>query len=63
MSMSREEAVVKLAELTSQIRSSIREAEAFAIEHKLDFSLDIAYGMGGYFDGDEGEWNPSSQSC
>lgn len=63
MSMSREEAVVELAKLVRQVESSIRDAEAFAIEHKLDFSLRTAYGMGGYFDGDEGEWNPSSQSC
>lgn len=56
-------AAVQLAGLVSQINRLVSEAERLADQHELDFNLDIAYGMGGYYDGTEGEWNPSSQSC
>lgn len=54
----------------------VREAEALATTHKLSFSWDLAYGMGGTFHGDpedrydrygeneaEAGWSASSQGC
>jgi hypothetical protein len=72
--MSTKELQAQLSELVRKFNAALAEAEAFAIEHKLGFSLSPAYGMGGYFDGEQvgqmggyGEesdgWNPSSQGC
>ena len=55
----------------------IKEAEVLADEHGLDFSINVAYGMGGWYTGkgnkedwDSSEytepdfgWDASSQSC
>lgn len=72
--MSTKELNAKLAALVQEVYDALRAAEDFAEEHKLGFSFSPAYGMGGYFDGeqvggtnewgDESDgWNPSSQSC
>ncbi len=58
-----QEAIAKIKELKMAALILIEEAEALAKAHKLDFTIDLAYGMGGWYDGIEGEWNPSSQSC
>ena len=52
-----------LANLVAEAEAALAEAEQFADEHGLTFSFEPAYGMGWYYDGEEGEWNASSQSC
>lgn len=61
--MSTKELQAELGELVKQAEIALVEAERFADKHGLDFSFSPAYGMGGYYDGEEGEWNPSSESC
>jgi hypothetical protein len=61
--MTKEEAVAKIADLVVEAYSAINEAESLADEHGLDFSFSPAYGMGGWYDGEDQCWNPSSQSC
>lgn len=59
--MTKEQANNLLSDKLEQARALISECEALADKYQLEFSMDIAYGMGGYYE--EGEWNPSSQSC
>lgn len=59
--MSKQEANQKLSEMVSEVYAKLAVAQSFADEHGLNFSLDVEYGMGGYYE--EGEWHPSSQSC
>ena len=73
--MTKEDAARVIAEKTNAAMALVREAEEIAKEHKLDFHFDVAYGMGGWYNGDEDwddsdcydnedrGWNPSSQSC
>ena len=72
--MTKEEAAKAISEKTEAAMKLIREAEAIANEHSLDFYFDVAYGMGGYYHGRpslndwnesnyEAGWSPSSQSC
>lgn len=68
--MTKKEAVAKIATLVQQAYDALNKAEVIADEYKLGFSFSPAYGMGGYYEGDESEryygddgWNPSSQSC
>ena len=42
---------------------ALDKATAIADKHNLSFDLDTAYGMGGTYNGTEGVWEPSSQSC
>lgn len=50
-----------LDELVRQAIALIDEAENIATKHDLEFNLNIAYGMGGWFS--SGEWHPSYQLC
>lgn len=59
--MSKEDANKKLSEMVAEVYAKLAEVQSFADEHELGFSLDVEYGMGGYYE--EGEWHPSSQSC
>ena len=59
----KEEQMKEMARLKSTIDDAINAAEVFADKYNLDFRINPAYGMGGRYDGEEGEWNPSSQSC
>lgn len=61
--MDKQEATKKLAEIVAEFNAALRAAESFACAHDLEFSISPAYGMGGWFDGVEGEWNSSSTSC
>jgi hypothetical protein len=75
LTLTKQEAAAELAKLVANINSAISDAERVADEHGLDFSLDMAYGMGGTYYGENHEyvsgreswadagWNPSSQSC
>jgi len=47
----------------NQAQSLIAECEKLADQHKLHFDWDLAYGMGGWYNGADGEWAASSQSC
>lgn len=58
--LSQEEANEKLDKMVEGIKETIKAAEDFAKEYKLEFYLAPAYGMGGDYDGKEGHWNPSS---
>lgn len=51
----------KLDDKVNEFTTALSEAETIADKFDLEFSLDTAYGMGGYYNG--GEWHPSSQSC
>lgn len=57
--MNKEEAAKKIAALTEQAEQLVREAQAVANEHTLDFYFSIAYGMGGYYTGHGSDWEPS----
>lgn len=59
--MTKEQANNLLSEKLSQAQALISECETLADQYELDFSVDLAYGMGGTYE--EGEWHPSSQSC
>ena len=59
----KEEQMKEMARLKSAIDEAINAAFVFADKYNLDFYINPAYGMGGYYDGEEGEWNASSQSC
>lgn len=52
-----------MAEAKAKLINAFSEAEAVADKYELSFSIDPAYGMGGTYDGEDGEWCPSSQSC
>lgn len=71
--MNKQEANKKLSEMVETFNKALRDAEAFATEHKLSFSIDPCYGAGASFDGaevgienyqgNEDGWYASSQSC
>lgn len=46
-----------------QIYALLRECENLAKEAEICFRFSPVRGMGGYFDGEDQEWLPSSQSC
>lgn len=53
----------EMQDLVNAINRAIYDAENFANEYNLNFNIEPAWGMGGRYDGTEGEWYPSSQSC
>ena len=62
------EAAAELSRLVANIDNAFTEAESFAEEYALEFHIEPAYGMGGWYNGGAFEgcdmgWNPSSQSC
>lgn len=57
------EAAEIISALTAEAYEKIRAAETIAEKFEIDFDFSVTYGMGGYFDGRDGEWQPSSQSC
>lgn len=77
MSQTKTELKKQLDALVQEVYEAVSRATAFADEHKLVFSLDISYGMGGTYNGDAENryvpeyvdpedhdgWYPSSQSC
>lgn len=60
--MEPDEVMAKIAQHVADAHASLEAAEALAMEHDMAFSFSPAYGMGGYFDGEEGEWTSSSQN-
>lgn len=58
-----DEAQLMINDLVSQAYKCISEAEELSKKFEIGFSFDIAYGMGGYFEPEEGEWQSSSSSC
>ena len=61
--LTQEEANKRLALLVENMQKAFNEAESFADQHGLEFHFSPAYGMGGWYDGKEGQWNASSESC
>lgn len=67
--MNKEEAAKRIADLTNQAMDLIKQAEKIANEFGVDFSFDVAYGMGGtyYPEGHKWAksvgWQASSHSC
>lgn len=74
----KKEAAVEMATKVELAMALIKEAEALADEHGLDFSINVAYGMGGWYTGKRNQedwdssaieaeenygWSASSQSC
>lgn len=53
----------ELKKIVGLINKHLEEAEKIANKHELSFSIYPEYGMGGTYDGSEGRWYPSSQSC
>lgn len=61
----------EISKLVDAAYESIANAQKLADKYKLDFSFNLAYGMGGWYNGDEDErygdddegWSASSQSC
>ena len=53
----------RMNELYAAISKAIAEAEDHADKHNLSFDIYLAYGMSGRYDGEEGKWYPSSESC
>ena len=71
LARNKDNAQKEIQQLLSEALKKVREAEELAKQHKLAFHFDVAYGMGGTFNGtgeDSGYndgvgWNPSSHSC
>ena len=77
MSDPKQEAIAKLAEVLKVAQEKLEEAQAIADEFALEFSWDLAYGMGGTYEGkgttqgwgsngkvrEQGEWVSSSSTC
>lgn len=68
--MSTKELQAQLEELVIAANAALNKATVFADEHKLSFTFEPAYGMGGQYVGDavgydymDSGWNPSSVSC
>lgn len=50
----------ELARLVQEAREALKAAEKFADEHKLSFTFDPAYGMGGTYYG-KGFWDAQKE--
>lgn len=72
--MDKKEATVELSRLVSVAKEALQAATNFADEHKLSFSWNPSYGMGGSYIGDPEErwkedyygddgWHSSSMGC
>lgn len=61
--MTKEEAKAKIDACLKEIYALVAECEGLANAHDLGFSLDVAYGMGGWYSGENAEWCASSESC
>ncbi len=61
--VARDEARDTLSKLVDEFESKLAEAESLADKHNLTFNIYPTYGMGGQYNGEAGEWNPSSESC
>ncbi len=70
MSMTRQEATAKLGQLVKDIYALVHQAEQLSDESGVGFSLDIAYGMGGWYtpkkkedetNEDEDDWYASDE--
>lgn len=76
--LDQQEAAKLLSEAVKNAWTALSHAESIADHYKLSFRFDIAYGMGGRYEGNEEkryhgdyddtsedppEWYPSSMSC
>lgn len=60
---SKEEAAAVIEQMKSEIDTRLGVCTELANKFDIGFSMDIAYGMGGYYDPEEKEWCPSSMGC
>ena len=58
-----EEADIEINRLTSLAYDALNAATEIASKFDRYVNFDLAYGMGGSFDPDEGEWVSSSANC
>ena len=61
--MDKKEVAAKIEGYVQEAYEALYSATCLADEYEMSFSFSPEYGMGGYYDGEEGNWNPSSQSC
>ena len=59
----KQEAEKQIEVLVKEAHEKIDEAKRLADKYELSFDWDLSYGMGGSYDGEEGEWKSSSDSC
>ena len=59
----KQEAEKQIEVLVKEAHEKIDEAERLADKYELSFDWDLSYGMGGSYDGEEGEWRSSSSNC
>lgn len=52
-----------ISEKLGQAYALIEECEVLAAEAGIGFRFNHVWGMGGYYNGEDEEWLPSSQSC
>jgi hypothetical protein len=61
--MNKQQANEAIANYINEAYKLVNEAQKIARDFELSFDWDLAYGMGGYYDGRDESWNPSSESC
>ena len=59
----KQEAEKQIEVLVKEAHEKIDEAKRLADKYELSFDWDLSYGMGGSYDGEEGEWRSSSSNC
>ena len=59
----KQEAEKQIETLLKEAHEKIDEAKKLADKYELSFDWDLSYGMGGSYDGEEGEWRSSSSNC
>jgi len=59
----KQEAEVKIESLIKEAYEKLDEAKSLADKYELSFDWDLSYGMGGSYNGEEGQWRSSSDNC
>lgn len=59
-----QEVLQKISDLIAEAQNAVWEAEILADKYNVKFSMCLGdYGMGGYYNGEIGDWQSSSASC
>lgn len=61
--LTKREALQEIEKLTSEAMALIRKAETLAEEHDVEFSFDLAYGMGGTYAAWDDSWESSDEDA
>jgi predicted nuclease with TOPRIM domain len=59
----KQEAEKQIEVLLKEAYEKLDEAKRLADKHELSFDWDLSYGMGGSYDGEDGQWRSSSSNC